>query len=57
MNTDYPARVEHLWWRLGHRVETGNTAPHNLNLKVGYGDIMILKTPVPKPPEPKANGL
>ena len=35
---------------------------HKLNLKVGFGDIVILKIRVPKPPEPttpalKAEGL
>lgn len=52
--TDYAGRVERLWWCVGHRVETGKApAPHQLNLKSGYGDIMILKTWIAKSPESK----
>jgi hypothetical protein len=58
VNTDEPGKADPIHWRLGHKVLTANTAgQHQLNLKVGYGDIVILKARSPKPPEPKANGL
>jgi len=40
---------------LGHRIPDENAAaPHKLDLKVGFGDIMILKIRVPKASEPTA---
>ena len=42
----------HRWWPVGHRVLNEDSgSAHTLNLKVGYGDIIILKTRVPKAPE------
>jgi hypothetical protein len=60
VNSDYEGQEKRLggWWFFGHRVESGNSsAPHKLNLRVGYGDIVILKTRIPKAPEPKVTGL
>jgi hypothetical protein len=50
-------------WFLGHRgIDNNSAAPHKLDLKVGFGDIVILKIRVPKSPEstalaPKTEGL
>jgi len=63
VTSDFPGEVRHRDWLTGHRVEQQNSAsPHKLDLKVGNGDIVILKTRVPKAPEPltqtaKASGL
>jgi hypothetical protein len=63
VNSDFPGEVKRLWWFLGHRsVEQSSAAPHKLNLRVGFGDIVIVKTRVPQPPGPatpaqKTNGL
>jgi hypothetical protein len=43
-------------WIFGHSVKTNaSPAAHALNLKVGSGDIVLLKTAVPKEPEPLAS--
>jgi hypothetical protein len=63
VNSDFsePARRTRLL--LGHRSDSeSSAAPHKLNLKVGFGDIVILKTRLPKAqdaavPAPKAGGL
>jgi hypothetical protein len=53
VNSDFPGPQTRRWWFLGHRsVDDGLPAAHKLNLRVGYGDIVILKTRVPKGPEP-----
>jgi hypothetical protein len=49
VNSDFPGLQKRRWWLLGHHAENeDSTATHKLNLKVGYGDIVILKTQVPK---------
>ncbi|MGD1096319.1 MAG: hypothetical protein ABSB35_30550 [Bryobacteraceae bacterium] len=49
VNNDFPGLQKRQWWFLGHRVVNGaSAATHKLNLKVGYGDIVILKTQIPK---------
>lgn len=60
--SDFPGQVKRRGWLIGHRDEQENSAAHKLDLKVGNGDIVILKTRVPKAPEPltpapKADGL
>jgi hypothetical protein len=63
VNSDFPGEVKRLRWFLGHRsIDENSAAMHKLNLKVGFGDIVIVKTRVPKPPGPatparKTNGL
>jgi hypothetical protein len=63
VNSDFSGEVERLRWFVGHRsTDENSAAPHKLNLKVGFGDIVIVKTRVPKPPGPatpaqKTNGL
>jgi hypothetical protein len=53
VNSDFPGQRKRRPWLIGHRtVYEDSKAAHKLNLKVGFGDIMILKTRVPKPPEP-----
>jgi len=50
INSDYPGQEKRMGWLFGHRIENGNSpgAVHKLNLKVKVGDILILKTRVPK---------
>ena len=63
VNSDFSEPEKRNRWPLGHRsVDENSAAPHKLNLKVGFGDIVILKIRVPKFPEPmtpapKAEGL
>jgi hypothetical protein len=63
VNSDFPGQEKRRWWLLGHRTVYESTqASHKLNLTVGFGDIFILKTRVPKPPGPltpasKSDGL
>ena len=63
VNSDFPGEVKRLRWFVGHRsVDEIPAAPHKLNLKVGFGDIVIVKTRIPKPPGPatqpqKTDGL
>jgi hypothetical protein len=53
VDSDFPGEVEHRRWFVGHRVENGNSqAAHKLDLRVGNGDIVIVKTRIPKPPAP-----
>jgi hypothetical protein len=52
VNNDFPEE-ERRWWLIGHRIVNQDLrAPHKLNLRVKFGDIVILKTRVPKPPTP-----
>jgi hypothetical protein len=63
VNSDFPGPQKRRWWLLGHRVvNESSTATHKLNLRVLYGDVVILKTRIPKAPDslipaPKADGL
>ena len=53
VNSDFPGEEKRRFWLIGHRIVYENSpATHTLNLRVGCGDILILKTRVPKPPEP-----
>jgi hypothetical protein len=58
VDSDFPSPEKRIWWFLGHRMESGDVpaAAHKLNLRVAVGDIIILKTRVPKPPA-FANGF
>jgi hypothetical protein len=53
VDSDYAATLKHRPWPFG---DQGSAEPsgaaHKLNLKVGYGDILILKTRVPQEPAP-----
>jgi hypothetical protein len=63
VRSDFPGQERRRLWLLGHRVVNQDSrSEHTLNLRVGHGDIIILKTRVPKPPapltqEPKPDGL
>ncbi len=55
VNSDFSEPEKRTGWILGHKsVAVDSAAPHKLNLKVGFGDIVILKTRIPKSPEPAA---
>ncbi len=55
--SDFPGQEKRRRWLLGHRTVNGNsTAQHNLNLKVGFGDIVLLKVRLPKVPGPMISG-
>jgi hypothetical protein len=63
VTSDFSGQVTRMPWFLGHRSIDGNSAAsHKLSLRVGFGDIVIVKTRIPKAPEPatpaqKTNGL
>lgn len=63
VNSDFPGEVKRMGWFLGHRsVDENSAAQHKLNLKVAFGDIVIVKTRVPKYPDAttpaqKTNGI
>jgi hypothetical protein len=53
VTSDFPGEEKRRRWPAGHRILNKDSgAPHTLNLKVGYGDIIILKTREPKLPQP-----
>jgi hypothetical protein len=58
VNSDFSELEKRTGWILGHRSDLGNgaesAAPHKLNLKVGFGDIVILRIRIPQFPEPTA---
>jgi hypothetical protein len=63
VNSDFSELEKRNGWFLGHRsVEKNRAAPHKLNLKVGIGDIVILKvnetkSPDAAPPGQKTDGF
>ena len=55
VNSDFSEPERRTGWLLGHRsVNADGAAPHKLNLKVGFGDIVILRIHTPKSPESTA---
>ena len=62
VNSDFPGQKKRAWWLTQRAASEDSPGAHKLNLKVGFGDIVILKTRIPKPPAsllpaPKADGL
>jgi hypothetical protein len=63
VNSDFSELEKRTGWLLGHRsIEENSAAMHKLNLKVGFGDIVILRihtpgSPDPTPPAQKKEGL
>jgi hypothetical protein len=56
VNSDFLGSEKRIPWILGHSVKTNvSPAELTLNLKVGSGDIVLLKTTAPKEPEPLAS--
>ena len=48
VSSEWPGSEQRSWWLLGHRsLNEDSQAAHKLNLKVGCGDIVILKTRAP----------
>jgi hypothetical protein len=53
VNSDFAGQQKRRRRLVGHRIVKENeAAAHKLNLRVGFGDVVILKTRVPKAPEP-----
>ena len=53
VSSDFPGEEKRRRWFIGHRFAPGGSgAPHRLNLRVGFGDIVLLTIRVPKAPEP-----
>jgi hypothetical protein len=52
VNSDFSELEKRTWWLLGHRsVNANSAAAHKLNLKVGFGDVVLLKIRTPKAPD------
>jgi len=47
VNSDFPGQEKRRGWLIGHSFLESSSAPHKLNLRVGYGDIIILKAQEP----------
>ena len=47
VNSEFPGQEKRRKWLLGHSFLESSSAPHKLNLRVGYGDIIILKAQEP----------
>jgi hypothetical protein len=61
VNSDFPGQKRRTWWLTQRAANEDSPGTPKLNLKVVFGDILILKTRVPKPPAsllpaPKAAG-
>jgi hypothetical protein len=54
VNSDFSEPEKRTGWLLGHRSVENASAPHRLNLKVGFGDIVILRIHTPNSFEPTA---
>lgn len=55
VSSDFSEPEKRRVWLLGHQsVVENSAAPHKLNLKVGFGDIIILKARAPKSSEPSS---
>ena len=52
VNSDFAVQQKRRFWLVGVRTARQDPKAPTLNLRVGYGDIVILKTRLPKPPEP-----
>ena len=50
IDSDFGGDQKHRWWGTSHYLKTPANAPHNLHLRVSYGDIAILKANIPAPP-------
>jgi hypothetical protein len=48
--SDFPGQKRRRPWLLGHQFVEGMSAPHKLYLRVGFGDITILKIRQPSTP-------
>jgi putative adhesin len=56
VNSDFPGQKKRTWWLSQSAANEDSPAAHKLNLKVVFGDIVILKTRVPKPLLSKTSG-
>ena len=53
VTSDFPGHEKRTRWLLGHQFVQGASAIHNLYLRVGFGDITIMKIPRPPTPTPQ----
>jgi hypothetical protein len=52
VDSDFGGEEKHRWWRTSHYLEFAPAgAPHKLNLRVDFGDIVILKPNIPAKPQ------
>jgi hypothetical protein len=57
VNNDFPGEEKRRWWILGHRIVIQDSpVQHKLNLRVKFGDIVILKIREPKTLGPLISG-
>jgi hypothetical protein len=55
VTSDFPGREKRRRWFVGHEVsQHTSTAPQNLYLRIGWGDILILRVRIPPTPAPLA---
>lgn len=53
VNSDFRGPEKRRWWLLGHQISNSDSpAGRKLDLRVGFGDIVILKTRIPSDPAP-----
>jgi hypothetical protein len=53
VTADFPGHEKRTRWLLGHQFLQGESATHNLYLRVGFGDITIMKIPQPPAATPQ----
>jgi hypothetical protein len=54
VTAEFPGHERRTRWLLGHQFVQGASATHHLYLRVGFGDITIMKIPAPPAPVPLA---
>jgi hypothetical protein len=52
VTSDFPGSTKRRFWLVGHQFTQTSQAPHNLYLRNGFGDIIILKIRKPQTPPP-----
>jgi len=52
VTSDFPGHARRTHWIFGHQFAQATPAAHHLYLRVGFGDITILKIQKPSPPGP-----
>jgi hypothetical protein len=52
VQSDFPGHEKRKFWLVGHRFVEAGSAPHKLYLRIGFGDITLLKIDTPVTPAP-----